>query len=151
MITGSGERQHFCPIRPGTGLGPVTIPIRYRKLSSSFNGSLYSDVVYRELTRRERSRSIPLDRFSVLNAWAEIPRMVHAEEGSADEAQLRTWLNEGWLTAMDLVELDILFGEQLHSLALGRKRRRARMAWVVGLYLVTLAGGCWLYRSISLP
>lgn len=134
--------------------------IRYRKLSSTFNGSLYSDVVYRELTRRERSRRIPLDRFSALNAWAEIPRQVHAEEGSADEAQLRTWLDEGWLTAMDLVELDghwttfeqsILFGEQLHALALGRKRRRARTAWVVGLSLVTLAGAIWLYRSVALP
>ncbi|MEN9798949.1 MAG: hypothetical protein RL653_2645 [Pseudomonadota bacterium] len=128
--------------------------LRFRKLTSSFNAALYSDIVYRAMTRREGERRIPLDRFSPLNAWAELPREVQAEEGYADEAQLRSWLDEGWLSPLDLLEGDgawttfersHLFGDQVTALARRRKERLHRvLRWAAALGLCAFLASRWI-------
>jgi hypothetical protein len=148
VITGSAPRQNFFGERPVGKFLPQGPPVfRYRKLTSSFDRSRYSDIIYRWLDRmlRERWNRDPLDRFSPLNAWAELPRDVQAEEGSADETQLRTWLAEGWLQPTDLVEIDgqwnsfdtsHLFAEQVAALPRTKRRyllRRTGWALAVGL------------------
>ncbi len=81
------------------------------------------------------------NRFGAVNAWAELPREVHAEDGSADEAHLRAWLDEGWLRPKDLVELHgqrttfegaYLAVPQLNDLSLKRGARLSRrLGWAL--------------------
>lgn len=133
--------------------------LRYRKLTSSFDRSRYSAIVQRSLDRvlYERRNRDPLDRFSALNAWAELPRDVEAVEGAADEAQLRRWLDEGWLRPTDLVEIDgrwfafdeaYHFEQQLAQLALQRRARlHRRLAWALVLAVGFILAR-WLFFAV---